>query len=211
MEVNATLLDRPVPRLTLWGPTRADADGRVHNDHGARPPAADGSGDGARTGRCLVVGDECLDEPGVVERLRVGRSSGVRFHVLVPAFRSADTRRLVTSAGDPLSGLPLGDLSGLEAAMARDRERAVERAAAVAARFRDAGLGVTTEVGGSDPTRAVLATLRRFAADEIVVVVRPSLVARWLRLDVVHRLRASSPVPVVALARVNAARRPGRW
>jgi flavin-binding protein dodecin len=150
--------------------------------------------------RYLIVANETL--PGdripalVATHMREGPSE---FHVLVPATRSRETRRLTAVAGDPLSGYAVVDTVGLEEAIARDRQGAEERLAGFASRLGDLGADFTKEVGGPDPFLAIAQVMERASFDEIIISTLPSSISRWLRIDLPSRVRRAYPVPVVTI------------
>ncbi|MFV0258314.1 MAG: dodecin family protein [Acidimicrobiales bacterium] len=150
--------------------------------------------------RYLVVANETLDTDllrrAVEARMALGAAE---FHVLVPATRSAETRRLTTMTADPLSGYATGDLIGLEAAVERDRQAAVARLHRFSAQLEAMGADFTSEIGSPDPFGAIGAVLERSSFDEIVISTLPSTVSRWLRIDLPSRVRRAWPITVATM------------
>jgi hypothetical protein len=138
--------------------------------------------------RCLVVANQTLGYRELLDELQSRRTheDDCTFHVVVPATRV--THRAVWTEGEAIA----------QAARALDD---------ALARFRDAGLEATGEVGDQDPVLAVGDVLERSRFDEIVVSTLPPGASRWLKRDLPNRLRrrfsltvthvapASQPVP----------------
>lgn len=150
--------------------------------------------------RSLIVANETLAGdriPALVaERMNAGPSE---FHILVPATRSRETRRLTAVAGDPLSGYAVVDAVGLDEAIARDRDEAEERLATFTAKLSDLGATFTSEVGGPDPFLAIAQVMERASFDDIIISTLPSSVSRWLRIDLPSRVKRAFPIPVVTI------------
>jgi hypothetical protein len=77
-----------------------------------------------------------------------------------------------------------------------DDETAQERLDNTLAELRRAGLKVTGYVAEPDPFNSVLNALGHHPADEIVVSTLPSDKSRWLRGDLIGRLRKATARPV---------------
>lgn len=147
--------------------------------------------------RYLIVANETLAGdriPALVsDRMAAGPAE---FHVLVPATRSRETRRLTAVAGDPMSGYAVVDAVGLDDAIARDNADAVDRLATFTARLEALGASFTSEVGGPDPLAAISQVMARASFDEVIISTLPTAVSRWLRLDLPSRVQRAYPVPV---------------
>lgn len=126
--------------------------------------------------RYLVVANQTLGGDHLLQLLRdcVGEEECF-FHVLVPA------------SNDP---------HAWSHSLEGDRELARARLHEALGRFRRLGATVDGEVGDPRPDDAVLDVLSREAFDEIIVSTLPAGVSRWLRLDVVSRIRRAAPIPV---------------
>ena len=148
--------------------------------------------------RTLIVANETLVRdhiPSLVaDRIALGPCE---FHILVPATRSRETRRLTAVAGDPLSGYAVVDNVGLDEAIARDREEAEQRLAGFTDRLAALGANFTSEVGVADPALAIAQVMERASFDDIVISTLPSAVSRWLRVDLPSRVRRRYTVPVI--------------
>lgn len=151
--------------------------------------------------RYLIVANETLagDQVPRLVRERIG-TGPAEFHVLVPATRSRETRRLTASTGDPLTGYPVVDAVGLDDAIARDRADAEARLATFTRWLDEVGARYTSEIGGADVYDAIGQVMTRASFDEIIISTLPSAVSRWLSLDLPSRVRRSYPVPVTVVS-----------
>ena len=150
--------------------------------------------------RYLIVANETLagDRIPVQVAERMARGPA-EFHILVPATRSRETRRLTAVAGDPLSGYAVVDTVGLDEAIARDRAEAEDRLATFTTRLAEVGAEYTSEVGGPDPFAAIGTVMGRASFDEIIISTLPTSVSRWLRIDLPSRVKRTYSVPVVTI------------
>jgi hypothetical protein len=123
-----------------------------------------------------LAGDALLREVG--ERIDAGPA---RFHVVVPAT-------------PPPHGVT---------AMTWDEEAtwraASERLETILTWLRGRGAEADGEIGDRDPVAAARDALRRRPVDEIILSTLPPGTSRWLRQDVVSRLRAAVAVPVTVV------------
>jgi hypothetical protein len=119
--------------------------------------------------RYLVVANQTLGGGQLLQLLRHLAERPSSFHVLVPATPPSD--HLWTEA----------EARGI----ARSRmETALER-------FRSIGAEeVTGEVGDARPLQAIDDVLSRESFDEIILSTLPPRLSRWLKLDLIHRVRA---------------------
>jgi hypothetical protein len=123
--------------------------------------------------RYLVVANQTLGGQHVRERIQSAMVEGpCRFHLVVPASH------------------PSGSWSDGEA-----RALAAGTLAAALSAFRSMGAEVTGEVGDVSPVRAIADALLAADFDEIVLSTLPPGPSRWLRQDVVHRVRRTFAVP----------------
>ncbi len=122
-------------------------------------------------------GAQLLD--AVEERMRAGECA---FHVVVPASRPHGTA--VWTEGEA-------------------KAHAAEQLETALRRFREVGAQVTGEVGDPSPVAAATDALLGHDFDEILVSTLPLGVSRWLRQDVVHRLRRAQSLPVVHIEAVH--------
>jgi hypothetical protein len=128
-----------------------------------------------------LVGEHLLDHVrGVASEASEGDGDAVRFHLVVPARHPNDH---AWSDGE------------LEAVARRRLDEGL-------AAFRAAGLEVTGETGDPSPVYAVDTALRNldFDCDGVIVSTLPRGVSRWLRFDVISRLRRELDLPVTHIA-----------
>jgi hypothetical protein len=130
--------------------------------------------------RILVVANQTLDDPKLLERATALGREGGHFHVVAPA--------------TPPPGNDRADENTLALATFRLRK------------FVDAlhelGIDAEGEVGPSDPVRAAGQAIEKEPADAIIVSTRPKGISRWLDVDVPAALehRFALPVEVVTQA-----------
>lgn len=150
--------------------------------------------------RSLIVANETLAGDRIPVLVSDRMNAGTcEFHILVPATRSRETRRLTAVAGDPLSGYAVVDAVGLDEAIARDRADAHARLATFTGRLADLEADFTSEVGGADPFLAIAQVMERASFDEIIISTLPSSVSRWLRIDLPSRIKRAYAIPVVTI------------
>src|SRR5262245_12863208 len=138
--------------------------------------------------RCLIIANQTLTsdtlERAVRERIE---SDPHEFYIVAPATLPHD--QTVGSGGH----------AGAPSRVERAQAMAEQRLARALDEMRTAGAVVQGEVGDEDPVPAVSDALSRFPADEIIVSTLPGGLSRWLRRDVLARLRKAVDVPVVHL------------
>jgi hypothetical protein len=136
----------------------------------------------------LLVANQTLDSPALRDWVaRAANSGNCRFHVVVPATRVE--HRFTWTEGE---------------ARAVARRRLDE----ALLDFSALGVSVEGEVGDENPILAVGDALRQWHYDAIVISTLPAGASRWLKLDVVSRLRRETTIPVIhveapALAKVG--------
>jgi hypothetical protein len=136
----------------------------------------------------LLIANQTLDSPALHDWVaRAVDSGNCRFHVVVPASRVE--HRFTWTEGEAL-------------ALARRRldDALLD--------FSALGVAVEGEVGDENPVLAAADAMRQWRYDAIVVSTLPSGASRWLKLDVVSRLRRETNLPVIhveapALAKVG--------
>jgi hypothetical protein len=124
--------------------------------------------------RYLVVANQTLGGEHLRKRIRTSMAEGpCRFHVVVPASHS----------------------SGVTWTEGQAHAVTERRLAAALRVFRGMGAQVTGEVGDISPVRAIADALLAAEYDEIILSTLPPGPSRWLRQDVVHRVRRTFAVP----------------
>ena len=133
--------------------------------------------DGGPNRRILVVANETVQSPALLELLRA-KAAGMREDVLVvcPALNS----RLRTWTSDEDGA----------------RGAAQRRLEATLARLHEAGVTARGTIGDGDPLQAIEDALREFPADEIVVSTHPPGRSHWLEQGVVTLAEERFDVPV---------------
>jgi hypothetical protein len=147
----------------------------------------------------------------LIERVQSATGLPVQ-HVVVDldADREEATHTLVvanrTAAGDPLFAklksradasphrftviVPQDGGHGHHTAEAR------ERLTALLDRLREEGIPATGGIGDPDPYTAVINALQFYRVDEIVISTLPKMRSRWLRSDLVERVKRATACPV---------------
>jgi hypothetical protein len=129
--------------------------------------------------RILVVATAPLEEDALRKRVREHAGmDDVEVRVIAPAVELS-----------PLEWLASDEDEARDAAagVAREAKQAVQPAAN----------RVETEVGDTDPLQAIEDALRRFPADEVIMVTRPEDEARWLEEGTADEARERFRVPVI--------------
>jgi len=78
----------------------------------------------------------------------------------------------------------------------RHTAEARERLQALLARLHEEGIPATGGIGDPDPFTAVMNALQFYRVDEIVISTLPRMRSRWLRSDLVERVRRATACPV---------------
>ena len=147
----------------------------------------------------------------LIERLQEATSLPVE-HVVVDldADRESETHTLVvtnqTAGGEPLFAelkaraaesphrftvvVPQDGGDGRHAAEAR------ERLTALLERLHAEGIQATGSIGDPDPFTAVMNALQFYRVNEIVISTLPKMRSRWLRSDLVERVKRATAAPV---------------
>jgi hypothetical protein len=74
--------------------------------------------------------------------------------------------------------------------------QARERLNALLARLHEEGIPATGGIGDPDPYTAVMNALQFYRVDEIVISTLPRMRSRWLRADLVERVKRATAAPV---------------
>jgi hypothetical protein len=124
--------------------------------------------------RYLVVANQTLGGGHLRKRIRTSMAEGpCHFHIVVPASHP----------------------SGMTWTQGEAQAVAERRLSAALREFRGMGAQVTGEVGDLSPVRAIADALLAAEYDEIILSTLPPGPSRWLRQDVVHRVRRTFAVP----------------
>jgi hypothetical protein len=83
--------------------------------------------------------------------------------------------------------------------------QARERLTALLDRLREEGIPATGGIGDPDPFTAVMNALQFYRVDEIVISTLPKMRSRWLRSDLVGRVKRATAAPVTHVVVGNAA------
>ncbi len=120
----------------------------------------------------------------------------------VPDAGDAVRERVLQHAGERDAEVrivaPAADVSPLRW-LANDEDAARAEAAEAASRTAEAVGGAETEVGDSDPVKAIEDALRTFSADEVIVVTPAGERANWLEADAGRDAQDRFDVPVTAI------------
>lgn len=147
--------------------------------------------------RYLVVANQTVGGPALMEAIRARVQPGATWHVVVPATLPRDYVRVATLAVDPLSGGFIPDASGLDEAIEVARKNAEERLQQQLMALSTEGIEATGEVGSADPLEAIADAIERQGADEIVLSTLPASISRWVKMDLPARTQRRFNVKVV--------------
>lgn len=158
----------------------------------------DDSGTLVEVRRYLVVANQTLASPGLLEALRERHEAGPsEFHVVVPATGSDPSWASLAAAGTPLGGGTLAvEADTLDAQRQAALEGASQRLEAHVAALEGLGATVTAELGSPDPYAAALAAIDRSSFDGVVVSTLPARLSKWVAMDLGSRLGRALPIPV---------------
>jgi hypothetical protein len=156
---------------TRSGWLRRDLIERVHDATGlpVQHVVVDLDADRAEATQTLVIANRTAGGEPLFENLKARAADGRhRFTVVVPQ-----------DGGD-----------GRHAAEAR------ERLQALLVRLHQEGIPATGGIGDPDPFTAVMNALQFYRVDEIVISTLPRMRSRWLRSDLVERVKRATACPV---------------
>jgi hypothetical protein len=143
--------------------------------------------------RVLIVANQTLGGKELQEEIRGRAKSGpCEFWVLVPA-------TLRSHLADAPPARVVGNLDDLSVGLTEDddgRRLAETRLEIELERLKDAGITAAGEIGDPDPVQAIQDTLAVRQFDEIVLATLPEGISRWLRQDLVHKLRRKVDLPI---------------
>lgn len=139
---------------------------------------------------------------------RIERWSGLPVEHVVVDLREEPVRNALVVASQTVGGRALIDALERRASSTPHRftvilpptgpddEGAQERLDATVRELRQAGLSVTGYVAEPDPFKSVMNALDHHPADEIIISTLPSSRSRWLRGDLIGKVRKASGRPV---------------
>lgn len=138
--------------------------------------------------KVLIVANQTLCEQHLLDEVARLRELGpAAFHVLVPS--AASPWRWALAGPDAMAWAPIdAELDPTEEARSR-LEQFLDTLAV-------AGVAATGSISTANPVTAVDELLADEPFDEIVVSTFPQGISRWLRGDVVGRIRSRSGLPV---------------
>jgi hypothetical protein len=143
----------------------------------SRQEAGGGPGKATRVRRVLLIANETLASPTVLDRTELRGSEPAEVFVVAPALTSSRFHFLAGEVDQ-------------EIADARQRlEATIET-------LRQLGHSASGEVGDSDPNLALEDALRRFDADEVVIATHPPDHSKWLEQDTIEKARHDVRQPV---------------
>ena len=167
-----------------------------------RPGATEDAPDVEVT-RWLIVANQTLGTGELVAEIdRLNTEGPCEFHLLVPASHSksyARARRLSMLGADPVTGIPSEQLPASEEFLGPDVEgiaAAQKRLDAQLAKIDAASYAATGELGDADPIRAIQTVLGRSSFDGIILSTLPAGLSRWLKGDLVRRVKRETGLPV---------------
>ncbi|MEO1056080.1 MAG: hypothetical protein AAFY28_04120 [Actinomycetota bacterium] len=140
-----------------------------------------------------TIGGAALEQ-AVAERMAAGECE---FHLVVPVKGGDHDPNLATMVvpGFEDEGMPKA------ASMAPSpRVHAAQRVAFGVEWLEQLGAAATGEVGPADDVDAVLESIARHPADEIIVSTLERSLSRWLRLDLPSRLGRKTGVPITVVS-----------
>jgi GABA permease len=151
----------------------------LQRSRGALPPEVEVASSDGSAHRILVVANQTVEGPELLEEIR-NRARGRRHVELLVVSPALSVTRLQRLAGD------VDDARG-------EAETRLERSVATLER---AGFAERGQTGDEDPFVAVEDALLEFGADEVVVSTLPPETSRWLERGLVEQVRERVDVPV---------------
>jgi hypothetical protein len=149
----------------------------------------------------LVVANHTLGGPELLDTIRDRMSRGpAEFWVLVPATPTTylvnDFNALSGAFPVELDQLPS---AGDDGSRAEGVAEAQGRLDTEVQRLREIGATADGAVGEPDPMRAIEIALSQRRVDEILLSTLPPGISRWLALDLPHRIRRRTDVPLTVI------------
>jgi nucleotide-binding universal stress UspA family protein len=149
--------------------------------------------------RYLVVANQTLGGQELLDAIRDRMTRGpAEFWVLAPA---TPTTHLTTDFGALSGAFPVDPSMMPTAADVRDEGIAVARSNldAELRRLREIGATVDGAVGDPNPMVAIEKALAEQQFDEIILSTLPPGISRWLAMDLPHRVRRKTDVPLTVI------------
>ena len=151
--------------------------------------------------QCLVVANQTLGGQELLNAVRDRMSSGpAKFWILVPA---SPTTHLVNDFNALSCAFPVDPDLLPSAADVGTREQGIAEAKSrldtELVRLRQIGATADGAVGDPDPVKAIENTLPQRAFDEIILSTLPPGISRWLALDLPHRIRRRTDIPLTVI------------
>jgi hypothetical protein len=138
--------------------------------------------------RYLIVANQTLGGEQLVSKIAESMSAGpCRFYLVAPVTQTEASDRW------PSGGFDGGVLPG---AYKIARTLAEGRLQHELARLRDAGAEADGEVVDPTPIDAIRKLASREEVDEIIVSTLPRRLSRWIAMDLPHRVRRATKLPV---------------
>lgn len=149
--------------------------------------------------RYLVVANRTLGDQKLVDIINDRMARGpAEFWILVPA---TPTTHLNADFGALSGAFPIDADVLPNAAEVHDEGIAVAKSnlETELRRLREIGATADGAVGDQDPMKAIEKTVAEHRFDEIILSIMPPGVSRWLALDLPHRVRRRTDVPLTVL------------
>jgi len=149
--------------------------------------------------RYLVVANQTLGGQQLMDAIRDRMAHGpAEFWVLAPA---TPTTHLTTDFGALSGAFPLDPTLLPSAADVRDEGIAVARSNldTELSRLREIGATADGAVGDPNPMVAIEKAVAEKQFDEIILSTLPPGISRWLALDLPHRVRRKTNVPLTVI------------
>ncbi len=153
----------------------------------------------------LVVANRTLGGPDLLDTIRDRMTRGpAHFWVLVPATSVTHLMNDFTAWSgafpvDPTIAPSAADLAVDAEAGRSDVSEATARLHAELAHLHAIGARAEGAVGDPDPLRAIEAALMARPVDEIILSTLPPGLSRWLALDLPHRIRRRTEIPLTVV------------
>lgn len=142
--------------------------------------------------RYLIVANQTLGGEQLMAKLTECMNAGpCRFYLVVPVTQTEGSDRWVSG------GLDGGVVPG---AYRIARALAAGRLKQELARLQDAGAEADGEVVDPNPIDAIRKLASREEVDEVIVSTLPRRLSRWMAMDLPHRIRRATNLPVTHIS-----------